>query len=148
MQALTIPCALCFANDKQTSEVHPMSAPRTLNHLLIRYCFAIAGSAAMLVLTAGNTAMATSKNQTLKNGEMLARENCSSCHSIYERGESSNTNAPPFRTLSKRYKLDDLEESLAEGITIGHSNANMPHFIFEPDDIGDFIAYLKKLNHQ
>ena len=91
---------------------------------------------------------AAPKAQMLKNGEMLARENCASCHSISEKGESPNAKAPPFRTLSKRYKLDDLEESLAEGITIGHSTANMPHFIFEPEDIGDLIAYLKKLNRQ
>jgi cytochrome c len=90
--------------------------------------------------------MAAPKAQALKNGEMLARENCASCHATTEKGESPNTKAPPFRTLSKRYKLDDLEESLAEGITIGHGNANMPHFIFEPEDIGDLIAYLKKLN--
>ena len=90
--------------------------------------------------------MAAPKAQALKNGEMLARENCASCHATTEKGESPNTKAPPLRTLSKRYKLDDLEESLAEGITIGHGNANMPHFIFEPDDIGDLIAYLKKLN--
>ncbi len=90
--------------------------------------------------------MAAPKAQALKNGEMLARENCASCHATTEKGESPNAKAPPFRTLSKRYKLDDLEESLAEGITIGHGNANMPHFIFEPEDIGDLIAYLKKLN--
>ena len=92
--------------------------------------------------------LAAPKAQALKNGEMLARENCAPCHATTEKGESPNAKAPPFRTLSKRYKLDDLEESLAEGITIGHSNANMPHFIFEPEDIGDLIAYLKKLNRQ
>lgn len=93
-----------------------------------------------------HNSMAAPKAQALKNGEMLARENCASCHATAEKGESPNPKAPPFRTLSKRYKLEDLEKSLAEGITIGHGNANMPHFIFEPDDIGDLIAYLKKLN--
>ena len=92
--------------------------------------------------------LAAPKAQALKNGEMLARENCAPCHATTEKGESPNAKAPPFRTLSKRYKLDDLEESLAEGITIGHGSANMPHFIFEPEDIGDLIAYLKKLNRQ
>ena len=92
--------------------------------------------------------LAAPKAQALKNGEMLARENCASCHATAEKGDSPNAKAPPFRTLAKRYKLEDLEESLAEGITIGHSSANMPHFIFEPEDIGDLIAYLKKLNRQ
>jgi mono/diheme cytochrome c family protein len=108
------------------------------------FLLAILGVGLLFVSTPKS--MAAPKAQALKNGEMLARENCASCHATTEKGESPNVKAPPFRTLSKRYKLDDLEESLAEGITIGHGNANMPHFIFEPDDIGDLIAYLKKLN--
>lgn len=110
-----------------------------------------AGLAALvlsLLFLTHNPVLAAPKAQALKNGEMLARENCAPCHATTEKGESPNTKAPPFRTLSKRYKLDDLEESLAEGITIGHGSANMPHFIFEPEDIGDLIAYLKKLNRQ
>ena len=101
-----------------------------------------------LLMLTPDAVLAAPKAQALKNGEMLARENCAPCHATTEKGESPNAKAPPFRTLSKRYKLEDLEESLAEGITIGHSTANMPHFIFEPDDIGDLIAYLKKLNRQ
>jgi len=31
---------------------------------------------------------------------------------------------------------------------MGHGEANVPHFIFEPDDIGDLISYLKKINHK
>ena len=101
-----------------------------------------------LLMLTPYTVLAAPKAQALKNGEMLARENCAPCHATTEKGESPNAKAPPFRTLSKRYKLEDLEESLAEGITIGHSTANMPHFIFEPEDIGDLITYLKKLNRQ
>ena len=100
----------------------------------------------LLIALAPDVSAAPAKTSALKNGEMLARENCAACHATTEKGDSPNPQAPPFRTLSKRYKLDDLEEALAEGITIGHSSANMPHFIFEPDDIGDLISYLKKLN--
>ncbi len=81
-------------------------------------------------------------------GEMLARENCGTCHATGLKGDSPNPKSPPFRTLSKRYKIEALEEALAEGITMGHGEADMPHFIFEPDDLGDLIAYLKRINRQ
>ena len=51
--------------------------------------------------------------------------------------------APPFRTLHERYPVEDLEESLSEGITTGHPS--MPEFRFDPEQIGDIIAYLKTL---
>lgn len=88
------------------------------------------------------------RTEAVKRGEMLAKENCASCHAIGLKGDSPNPKSPPFRTLSQRYKLEALEEALGEGITMGHGEANMPHFIFEPDDIGDLISYLKKVNRR
>lgn len=108
-------------------------------------------AAAMIVLVstaAGNSAPRNAKVDSVKRGEMLARENCSSCHAIGLKGDSPNPKSPPFRTLSQRYQLEALEEALGEGITMGHGEANVPHFIFEPDDIGDLISYLKKINHK
>jgi cytochrome c len=86
------------------------------------------------------------KETPASRGEIIARENCASCHAIGVKGDGPNPKAPPFRTLSKRYKLENLEEALAEGIVVGHGEAEMPHFIFEPDDIADLIAYLKRVN--
>ena len=108
-------------------------------------------AAAMIVLVstaAGNSAPRNAKVDSVKRGEMLARENCSSCHAIGLKGDSPNPKSPPFRTLSQRYQLEALEEALGEGITMGHGEANVPHFIFEPDDIGDLISYLKKINRK
>ena len=48
------------------------------------------------------------------------------CHSIGRTGDSPLDLAPPFRTLHKRYPIDDLQESLAEGIVTGHPT--MPQF--------------------
>jgi mono/diheme cytochrome c family protein len=53
--------------------------------------------------------------------------------------------APPFRTLHRRYPVEDLAESLAEGIKTGHQD--MPQFQLEPDQIEDLMAYLKSLEH-
>jgi cytochrome c len=53
--------------------------------------------------------------------------------------------APPFRTLHTKYPVENLAESLAEGIMTGHPT--MPQFRLDPGQIGDVIAYLKTLEH-
>ena len=73
------------------------------------------------------TASAAEKDLTDK-GEVLVKENCSRCHAIGKEGNSPHPEAPPFRTLSSRYPVDYLSESLAEGIVSGHPD--MP--IFDP----------------
>jgi hypothetical protein len=57
-------------------------------------------------------------------------------------GDSLNPKSPPFRTLAQRYPLNALEESMGEGIMVGHEGPEMPIFEFRPDQIEDFIAYL------
>lgn len=69
--------------------------------------------------------------------------NCAKCHAIGKSGDSPLPIAPPFRTLHERYPVESLAESLAEGITTGHPT--MPEFTLEPDQIENFIAYLKTL---
>ena len=50
---------------------------------------------------------------------------------------------PSFRTLHKRYPIETLAESLAEGIQTGHPT--MPEFQLDPDQIHDLLSYLKTL---
>jgi mono/diheme cytochrome c family protein len=54
--------------------------------------------------------------------------------------------APPFRELHLRYNVEDLAESLGEGILVGHPS--MPVFRFDPDQIENLIAYLKTLEQR
>ena len=75
-------------------------------------------------------------------GLKIAQRNCAPCHAVGRAGESVNRKSPPFRTLAQRYPLGDLEESLGEGIMVGHEGPEMPMFEFRPDQIEDFIAYL------
>ena len=72
---------------------------------------------------------------------MLA--NCASCHSVDKVSPSPLAIAPPFRTLHLKYPVENLEESLSEGIVTGHPT--MPQFKLDPGQIGDVIAYLKSL---
>jgi mono/diheme cytochrome c family protein len=76
-------------------------------------------------------------------GFVIAKEHCSRCHAIQKVGTSPLAIAPPFRDLHLRYPVEDLAESLGEGIRTGHPT--MPEFRFDPDQIENFIAYLKTL---
>ena len=86
-------------------------------------------------------------DKTLVNkGEVLVRDNCSRCHAIGKEGNSPHPEAPPFRTLSSRYPIEDLAESLAEGIVSGHPD--MPIFVFSPHDVEAVIEYLQSIQAQ
>jgi mono/diheme cytochrome c family protein len=76
-------------------------------------------------------------------GREFAVRNCAGCHSIGPTGSSPNANAPTFRTIARRYRLQDLEEGLAEGIVTGHSA--MPEFVLTPRQIDDLLAHLGRL---
>lgn len=76
-------------------------------------------------------------------GEVLIRDNCSRCHAIGRTGDSPKAEAPPFRTLSSKYPIENLAESLAEGIVSGHPE--MPIFVFKPHDVDAIIAYLQSI---
>jgi mono/diheme cytochrome c family protein len=76
-------------------------------------------------------------------GRRLAQEWCAKCHAIGPFGASPLEIAPPFRELHLRYGVEDLAESFAEGIMVGHPT--MPVFRFDPDQIQNLIAYLKTL---
>jgi cytochrome c len=97
---------------------------------------------ATLSSAVSSVALAAEKDLTDK-GEVLVREKCSRCHAVGVEGASPNLDAPPFRTLSSRYPIEDLAESLAEGIVSGHPD--MPIFVFGPHDVDAIIAYLESI---
>ncbi len=94
--------------------------------------------ATLVVVPASATAQ-----DLVAEGRALTEERCARCHAIGAEGESRLPIAPPFRTLSELYPVESLEESLAEGIVSGHPA--MPEFVFEPDEIGALIAYLRSI---
>ena len=91
----------------------------------------------------GLAGVTVSHAQSVDRGAAIARANCARCHSIARSGTSPFSEAPPFRTLHQKYPVESLQEALAEGIFTGHPA--MPEFQLEPDQIGDFIAFLKSL---
>jgi|CXWL01.1.fsa_nt_gi mono/diheme cytochrome c family protein len=79
-------------------------------------------------------------------GQRLAEIHCARCHAIGAAGESRHPMAPPFRTLSRNYPVNALEEAFAEGILVGHRD--MPEFLLEPSQIDDLVAYLNSIQEQ
>lgn len=96
-----------------------------------------------LVLIAVPLFPALSQEGRVQRGLTFARTNCAQCHAIGRIGDSPLSEAPPFRDLHKRYPVENLAESFAEGITTGHPS--MPEFKLDPAQINDLIAYLKSI---
>jgi cytochrome c553 len=96
-----------------------------------------------LVLMTSSTMAQTALDPSAQRGLTIARTYCARCHSIDRISPSPLKIAPPFRTLHKKYPVEQLEEPLAEGLSTGHPT--MPEFRLEVDQINDFIAFLKSL---
>jgi cytochrome c len=78
-----------------------------------------------------------------QRGRSFVTTNCARCHSVDKYTASPLAIAPPFRTLHEKYPVEDLAESLAEGILVGHPT--MPRFQLDPGQVGDVITYLETL---
>jgi cytochrome c len=75
-----------------------------------------------------------------RRGQRFARLHCARCHAIDRTSDSPLANAPPFRTLHLRYKVEDLLRPLAEGI-----HPTMPLFRLEAGQLDDLMTFLKAL---
>ena|ERR1700716_2277908 len=101
---------------------------------------------AVAVTAAAVSAAAEDSTASVKRGEALLTKNCARCHSTGRSGVSPHPEAPAFRTLSQRYPIEGLAEALAEGFSTGHPD--MPEFVFEVDEVGAIISYLKSIQQQ
>jgi cytochrome c len=105
--------------------------------------FAPLAFACCLLLAAGAASAKTPANaQLLKRGQAIAQHNCGRCHAVGAKGESANPKSPPFRSLARKYPLNNLEEALAEGIVVGHEGLEMPQFRLNAAQIEALLAYL------
>lgn len=96
-----------------------------------------------LAATLAMTGTALAITPAEQRGKNFVVNNCSRCHAVDKVSPSPLKIAPPFRDLHRKYPIDTLQESLAEGIYTGHPT--MPVFRLEPDQINDVLSYLKSL---
>ena len=101
---------------------------------------------AMITMSVAAPVLTQEANTPAGRGEFLLTTNCARCHAVGRRGASPHPAAPPFRTLSRKYKIEGLAEALAEGLSTGHPD--MPEFVFAPDDVGAIIDYLQSIQQQ
>jgi mono/diheme cytochrome c family protein len=109
----------------------------------MRYVFVFAALALASGCASSGAAMQRSRQQ---QGQAIVEQHCSGCHATGRAGDSSAPEAPPFRSLSHNYRVDALEEALAEGISVGHPA--MPQFAFAPDDAHAVVAYLQSIQNE
>ena len=112
-----------------------------------RYAFAavmvLVGASAAAAQPQPSSKPAALTRAELRQGHAIAERYCSSCHAVTRTDKSHHPQSPPFRELSRRYPIDSLAESLAEGISVGHPD--MPEIQLEPPQIHDFLGYLKSI---
>jgi len=108
-----------------------------------RLLTAATGAAMMFVAQTASAQTYPTDPVSVATGLELAEIHCAACHAVGTDDESRIEGAPAFRDLSKLYPLEDLEESLAEGIVTGHEG--MPEFSFSSEDIDAFLGYLTSI---
>ncbi|WP_417813456.1 c-type cytochrome [Thalassospira alkalitolerans] len=87
----------------------------------------------------------------VSRGQAIAEQTCLRCHAKFDGDPHPNpdiTKAPALASFGQRWPLENLEEALAEGITVSHDQLTMPEFIFTPESIADLLAYLDDLSKQ
>jgi mono/diheme cytochrome c family protein len=82
----------------------------------------------------------------IERGRLLVEANCRGCHAIGLADASPHPDAPPFRTLSERYPIDSLAETLTKGIPTKHPD--MPDFLATASQIDEITAYILSLQPQ
>ncbi len=100
------------------------------------------------MLLSGMLMTATARADEATKGKIIVEQNCARCHEIGATGDNVSKSGPPFRKLASRYPLENLQEALAEGITVGHKGQDMPEFEFAPEAIDQIIAYLKSISEK
>jgi len=79
----------------------------------------------------------------IAKGHAIAQAQCARCHGIGPTDTSPHDQAPPFERFAERYPIEQLAETFAEGIVVGHND--MPPFQFQPSEIEALLAYLGSL---
>jgi cytochrome c len=99
--------------------------------------------AVTVLLLIGSHVRAAEDPASVARGQVLVQRHCAGCHAVGRSGASPNPASPMFRELHTRFRIDDLQEALAEGILTGHPA--MPEFRFPPGDVNAILAYLRSI---
>ena len=76
-------------------------------------------------------------------GRAILEQFCARCHAIDKTGNSPQPAAPPFRSLSRSFELDQFARQLERGMSSGHPD--MPEFKFSVEDAHAVGAYMRTI---
>ena len=86
---------------------------------------------------------AAEKDQLSAKGKALLQGKCARCHSIELTGDSPLKQAPPMRTIYRRFNEKELRAELSEGMVSRHKE--MPQIQFSDEDTYAIMTYLYTL---
>lgn len=78
-------------------------------------------------------------------GALIAFELCARCHAVAPGNSSPVPDAPTFLDIAHRWPVENLAESMAEGMMVGHESDPMPVFQFTPEELDNLLAYLQQI---
>ncbi|WP_289078300.1 cytochrome c [uncultured Thalassospira sp.] len=84
-------------------------------------------------------------------GQSIAEQTCLRCHTKFDGDPAPDpavADAPSLSSFGLRWPLENLEEALAEGITVSHDNMTMPEFTLTPESIADLLVYMESLSQE
>jgi cytochrome c len=104
---------------------------------------------ALLLALAGPATAQTATDATPNaDGRAIADRLCARCHAIEPGAASPVSQAPPLWRIGQRYPVENLAESLAEGIVTGHGPVQMPSFQLDSASIDALLAYLASVQRR
>ena len=103
----------------------------------------ISALVAVAIVALLSTTVLAAEDEAVTRGRKIAEAACAPCHAIGTTGPSPKAEAPLFRELGRKYPVEQLEETLAEGVVVGHPG--MPQVKMREGEIAAFIAYLKTI---
>ncbi|MFO1034477.1 MAG: cytochrome c [Hyphomicrobiales bacterium] len=79
----------------------------------------------------------------LRQGWALADTNCGGCHALGPVGASHHRDAPPFRDIANMYSVEELEDSLDEGVATEHPD--MPDWDMSEKEAHQLAVFIMSL---
>lgn len=136
---------LCYRRTDQTRNNHPGEPPLQKISLVI---LATGVVAAGLWGVGDYMSRKGEAHGDVVRGQSIAEQTCLRCHTKFEGDplpDPTITDAPALASFGQRWPLENLEEALAEGISVSHDDLTMPEFTLTPESIADLLVYFESL---